>query len=164
MSALVVGIGNPSSGDDASGPLVASRVAQLALPDVEVVTHDEPLALVEHLAQHRDVIVVDAVRVPHGHPGRVHVVRVGSAPVRSGVPALGSHGLGVAEAIELARALDRLPQRLTLVGVEARVVDVGARMSQQVRDGLEEAVHAVVEALPGQRPRSRTVTDGSFSA
>lgn len=150
MSALVVGIGNPSRGDDAIGPLVAARVAQLCLPDVDVVTYDEPLALVEHLALHEEVVVVDAARVRHGHPGRVHVVRVGSAIVRSDVPVLGSHGLGVAEAIELARSLGRLPQRLTLVGVEARVVDVGAPMSKQVRDSLEDAVHAVVDALPGK--------------
>ncbi len=52
VSALVVGIGNPSRGDDAVGPLVADRVARLGLPNVEVVVYDEPLALVEHLAAH----------------------------------------------------------------------------------------------------------------
>ncbi len=147
MSALVVGIGNLSRGDDAVGPLVAGRVARLCLPDVEVVVHDEPLALVEHLSSHEDVVVVDAARGRRGHSGRVHVVRVGSTPLRSGTPMLGSHGLGVVDAIELARALGRLPQRLTLVGVEAQVVDVGTPMAQQVHDCLDVAVRAVVNAL-----------------
>ena len=147
MSAIVVGIGNLSRGDDAVGPLVAARVARLDLPDVEVVVHDEPLALLEHLATHEDVVVVDAATVRRGRPGTVHVVQVGSTPLPLGSPASGSHGLGVAEAIELARALCRLPERLTLVGVEAQVVDVGAAMTDRVQDCLDDAVRAVVDAL-----------------
>ena len=42
MPALVVGIGNRSRGDDAVGPEVASRVAQLGLPGVAVAMLDEP--------------------------------------------------------------------------------------------------------------------------
>ena len=148
MSALVVGIGNPSRGDDGIGPLVATRVAELGLPGVEVVAYDEPLALVEHLAGHDDVVVVDAARTREGRPGAVHVVRVGSAPLPRDAVALGSHGLGVAEAVELARALGRLPRRLTLVGVEAQAVDLGAPLSAPVRDSVDDAVDAVVAALP----------------
>ena len=147
MSALVVGIGNPSRGDDAVGPLVAERVARLGLVGVEVVTHDEPLALVEHLAGRDDVVVVDAVRSSGGRPGTVHVIRVGPAPLHRDPVALGSHGLGVVDAVELARALGRLPRRLTLVGVEAEGIEVGAAVSDLVRDRLEDAVRAVVESL-----------------
>ena len=147
MSALVVGIGNPSRGDDAVGPEVASRVARLDLPGVEVVVYDEPLALVEHLATHEDVVVVDAAS-PRGAAGSVHVVRVGSTPLRHDSSVFGSHGLGVAEAVELARALGRLPRRLTLVGVEAGSFDVGAPLSARVRDCLDDAVRAVLDALP----------------
>ncbi len=152
MSALVVGIGNPTRGDDAVGPLVAARVARLLLPGVEVVTYDEPLALVEHLAGREDVVVVDAARSVDARPGTVHVIRVGSAPLPREAAALGSHGLGVVEAVELARALGRLPERLTLVGVEAGTVDVGAPLSEQVRDRLADAVRAVVDALPAPTP------------
>lgn len=147
MSALVVGVGNVARGDDAVGPLVAARVTRLGLPNVEVVVHDEPLALVDHLATHDDVVVVDAVMSRRGGPGTVHVVRVGSAPLRSDSSAWGSHGLGVAEAVELARALGRLPQRLTFVGVEAQVLDVGAPMTDRVQDSLDAAVRAVLGAL-----------------
>lgn len=152
MSSLVVGIGNASRGDDGIGPLVAERVAGLRLPDVDVVVHDEPLALLEHLAGHDDVVVVDAARSGGADPGTVHVVRVGSAPLRSNGAALGSHGLGVVEAVELARALGRLPRRLTLVGVEAMDLDLGAALSPPVRGRLDDAVRAVVAALATGRP------------
>ena len=153
MTSLVVGIGNTSRGDDGIGPLVAERVAGLRLPDVDVVVHDEPLALLEHLAGHDDVVVVDAARSGGGaDPGTVHVVRVGSVPLRGNGAALGSHGLGVVEAVELARALGRLPRRLTLVGVEAMDLDLGAALSPPVRGRLDDAVRAVVAALATGRP------------
>ena len=151
MSALVVGIGNRSRGDDAVGPEVAEHVAALGVPGVEVVVHDEPLALVEHLGLHDEVVVVDAVG-PHGEPGRVHVVHVGSAPLRGDSPVLGSHGLGVAEAVELARTLDRLPRRLTIVGVEGASFDLGAPMSEQVRTRVDEAARIVVGVLSAVAP------------
>lgn len=153
MTALVVGVGNPDRGDDGIGPVVAARVAHLCLPGVEVVAECEPLGLVEHLAEHEDVVVVDAARSGSGHPGTVHVIRVGATAVPAGsAPLLGSHGLGVVAAIELARALGRLPPRLTLVGVEARVLDVGAPMSEEALGCLDDAVRAVVAALPATTP------------
>jgi len=146
VSALVVGIGNRLRGDDAVGPEVAARVAQLGLPDVDVVEQDEPLTLIDLMADHDVVVVVDATG-PRGHPGSVQVCQVGSGRLRRDAPALGSHGLGVAETVELARALGRLPQRLTLVGLEARSFSPGASMSTPVRDRLDDAVRAVVDAL-----------------
>ncbi len=154
MSVLVVGIGNRSRGDDAVGPEVAERVAALGVPGVEVVVNDEPLTLVEHLTDHDEVVVVDAVG-PRGEPGRVHVVHVGSAPLRGDSPVLGSHGLGVAEAVELARALDRLPRRLTVVGVEGVSFDLGAPLSEHVRARVDDAVQAVLElTCRAERPPS----------
>ncbi len=146
MSALVVGVGNRTRGDDAAGPEVAARVAALGLPGLEVVVHDEPLALVEHLAAHDHVVVVDAT-APRRTPGAVRVVHVGPTPLRPGTPAVGSHGLGVAEAVELARALGRLPARLTVVGVEGRAFGAGTEMSAEVRDRLDDAVRAVLDDL-----------------
>jgi hydrogenase maturation protease len=150
----VVGIGNLWRGDDAVGPEVASRVARLGILGVDVVVHDEPLALLEHLTDHDDVVVVDATR-PAGSPGKVRVSQVGSGAARDDWPALGSHGLGVAEAVEIARALGRLPRRLTLIGVEASNVDLGEPLSAPVRDILDDAVGAVVDALTVRRPRAR---------
>lgn len=151
MTALVVGIGNRLRGDDAVGPEVAERVAALGVPGVEVVVHDEPLALVEHLGHHDEVVVVDAA-APRGEPGRVHVVLVGATPLGEDSPALGSHGLRVADAVELARALNRLPRRLTVVGVEGVTFDLGAPLSEEVRAQVDDAARIVVGVLPAVRP------------
>jgi hydrogenase maturation protease len=92
-------------------------------------------------------VVVDAT-APHGHPGRVRVLRE-----RDGwalpAPPVGSHALGLAEVLELARALAVLPAHLTVVGVEAGCLALGAGLSEPVRAGLPEAVAVVTGLLDG---------------
>jgi hydrogenase maturation protease len=145
---LLLGVGNPDRGDDGVGPEVAARVARLAVPGVEVATEAEPLALLEHLRRPGldQVVVVDAT-VPGPEPGRVRVLPVGAARLVRRTGPAGTHALGVADAVELARALDLLPARLALVGVEAGSSGVGEGLSGPVQARLGDVVRTVTELL-----------------
>ena len=58
---LIIGIGNPSRGDDALGPLLIERLEALALPDVELLTDFQLQVEFSLDLQHRQqVIFVDA--------------------------------------------------------------------------------------------------------
>jgi hydrogenase maturation protease len=59
----------------------------------------------------------------------------------------GTHALGLAAAVELARSLDLLPRRLVVVGVEAGRFSQGAPMSDAVLDAVPAAVDAVLTAI-----------------
>lgn len=157
---LLLGVGNPDRGDDGVGPETAARVARLGIPGVEVATEVEPLALLEHLRRTGldQVVVVDAT-VPGPEPGRVRVLPVGAARLVHAGGRAGTHALGVADAVELARALDLLPARLTLVGVEAGSSGVGAGLSGPVRARLDDVVRTVTELLGA--PRTDPVDAGS---
>jgi hydrogenase maturation protease len=147
-SVVVVGVGNPARADDGVGPAVAARVAALGLPGVRVVVHAEPLALLDELDGSGRVVVVDAVRGT-GPPGLVHVRVVDRDGLPRSSPGLaGTHGFGVAEVVELARALGRMPERLVLVGVEAASFAHDRSLTTPVRDGVAEAVRAVVGCVP----------------
>lgn len=174
---LVVGLGSPDRGDDAVGGDVARAVAALALPDVEVVEHEDPTDLIELFSDWSLVVVVDAARsdtpsgaVRSGTPsGAVRVLEtgVGGEPLPqsawAGTGRAGTHAFGVAAAVELARALRRLPPRVVLVGVEAAAFDHGAPLSPQVAAAVPEAVDAVVRATgrSGLPPAQRVGTDVS---
>jgi hydrogenase maturation protease len=160
---LVVGLGSPDRGDDAVGAhvtaVVARAVAERGLVGVHVVEHEDPTALIDLLdpagpASAWDaVIVVDAVRSGAG-PGTVTILDVGTDG--QGVDSLGTHldpgpagthGFGLAGAIELARALDRLPRRVLVVGVEAVGFDHGAPLSGPVSAAIPRAADAVLTAV-----------------
>jgi len=58
---LIIGIGNPSRGDDALGPLLIERLEALALPDVELLTDFQlQVEFSLDLQQRQQVIFVDA--------------------------------------------------------------------------------------------------------
>jgi hydrogenase maturation protease len=143
---LVLGVGRSDRGDDAVGPAVAARAVELVPPGVTVVERVEPAGLIDAWAGAGLVVVTDAVRSGEP-PGTVHVLHAchGPLPVRTG--AGGTHGLGLAEVIELGRTLQRLPSGLVVVGVEAQQFGLGAPMSPQVKASVELAARAVAEVI-----------------
>lgn len=160
--ALVVGLGAPDRGDDALGPTVAARVAATAaergLRCTRVVEHEDPTSLLDLLEAGIEdgphtLVVVDAVRSARA-PGTVLVLEVGDTGQDRAALAdrvdpgpAGTHGFGLAGAIELARVLGRLPPRVVVVGVEAQQFDHGAPMSEEIAAALPAAVAAVLDAL-----------------
>ncbi len=153
---LVVGLGRPDRGDDAVGPVVAREVARVVtvrrLPDVVVVERDEPADLMDTWSGHARVVVVDAVR-SGAEPGTVRVVEAsatsGGLPLEAWAATGrgGTHALGLAAVVELARALGRLPDRVTVVGVEAEQFDHGGPLSPAVAAAVTPAAARVVSLL-----------------
>jgi hydrogenase maturation protease len=154
LAPLVVGLGSSERGDDAVGPRVASAIASLHLPGVRVVEHEDPTGLLDLWAGHEPVVVVDAVRSGQP-PGTLHHLETGdgSAPLPraawSGTGQGGTHAFGVAAAVELARALHQLPDRLVIIGVEAAGFDYQAPLSAPVAKTLETAIARVLAVLAG---------------
>lgn len=143
----VVGLGNPDRGDDAVGPAVAGRVAAQRLPGVEVLQQEDPTSLIQWWGEKDLVVVVDAVRSNRA-PGTVRITEAGAGrgPLTNdawaGTGRGGTHAFGLAAAVELSRALGRLPGRLVLVGVEAAGLD-GRVLSPAVQDSMDRVVGAV---------------------
>lgn len=145
-AAVIVGVGNSFRRDDGAGPETVALLRGRAFPGVTVLTLDgEPTALVEAWTGAALAIVVDTVVCDPSHPGRIHRVATAAA-LRSGM-SVGTHGLGVVEAVRLAAALDRLPHRLALLGVEAADVSVGAGLSPQVTAAIPALLRAVLSEL-----------------
>jgi hydrogenase maturation protease len=90
-------------------------------------------------------VVIDAVRAGVG-AGTIHRFEVGSGPLPAGVLASSTHTIGVAEVIELARALNRLPARVLVYGIEASDFFHGGRLSPEVEDAVSQVVAEVSDA------------------
>jgi hydrogenase maturation protease len=142
MAPLIIGIGNPARGDDGVGMRV---VETLGLSEI-VRRHDgEPASLLALWEGHEEVVLVDAVSA--GQPaGTVVEIDV----TRSVLPAAlchSTHALGPAEAVELARALGKLPPQITLLGVEGGDYSFGAGLSPPVDTAVGEVVRRVRDIM-----------------
>ncbi len=140
---LVVGVGQRDRGDDGVGPAVAQRVACLLPPGITVLERQDPAGLLDAWAGAELVVVTDAVRSGWQPPGTVQVLHACHGPLPVGTGAGGTHGFGLAEVIELGRALGRLPRDLVIVGVEAEQFRLGEPMSPQVAGAVDLAASTV---------------------
>ena len=122
---LVIGLGNAYRGDDGVGLVVTRRLRELALPNVTVREESgEGAALIEAWKNSDTVILVDAVQ-SGAAPGTVHRLDASRAPVPLRFFHYSTHAFSVAEAVELARALNQLPPRVILYGIEGRDFSAG---------------------------------------
>jgi hydrogenase maturation protease len=145
---VVIGVGSEFRGDDAAGLLAARRLRRS--PGVRAVEHSrDGLSLMEHWRASDRVVVVDAVCSGH-EPGTVFRFEATAGPVPGDAGWVSSHSPGVAEGIETARALGRMPASLTVFGIEADRVDPGRRVSPAVVDAVEEVARTILaDFAPG---------------
>ena len=144
---VVIGVGNEMRRDDGAGIAVVERARPLLPPGVEVRTlGGEATSLLDAWAGADLAVVVDAVRWDRPPEGGVTRLEVTSAPdAVSGFEAgTSSHGLGVAEAVALGRALDRLPPRLVLLLISLEEEGHGEGLSPAVEGHLDDAVALLV--------------------
>lgn len=140
MEWLVIGCGNADRGDDAAGILVARRLRELGI-DAREHTGDG-LALIESWSDAERVILVDSV-VTGAPPGTINGW-LGTDAMLLRETSASTHGFGVAEGIELARVLRRLPPSLTIYGIEGRSFEPGAEASPEVLESVEKLANRIL--------------------
>ena len=137
---LVIGIGNPDRCDDAAGVVAVRHVSR-----GRVVECVDCSLLIDMWEDEEDVVVVDAMR----SKSPIGTVRCFDATTEamSTTAFPSTHAFGLAETIELARALDRLPHRLTVYGIEAGSMELGVPMSPEVVEAAVEVAERINEEV-----------------
>ena len=134
---LVVGIGHDDRGDDAAGPLTARLLARawgdLLPPSVAVRGwRGDLLALIDAWCGVERLVLVDAV-VSGAAPGTWR-----------------RYGVGLADALALARTLGRLPPTVEVWGIEATDFTAGAPPTEAVASAAAAlAAHLAAMLGPG---------------
>jgi hydrogenase maturation protease len=158
---LVVGIGNRLRGDDGAGPAVADRVRERVGPGVLVVEHDgEPASLLDLVSRARVAVLVDAA-YSGAPPGTCLRLDATHQRLPATVGGASTHGVGLAEAVELGRALGRLPAALHVVCVEGASYAIGAGLSTAVAAAVDAAADEVLSALGARGAGASRTTSAS---
>ena len=144
---LVIGIGNDDRGDDAAGLAVARGLRGRVPAGVEVLEQDgEATRLLELLAAADAAYLVDAA-VSGAPPGTIRRLDPAGAPLPRSLFAVSSHGLGLSEAIELARALGSLPPDLVVYAIEGADFSPGGPLSPAVAAAVVEVEARLLREL-----------------
>ena len=148
MRVRVIGLGRQTAGDDGAGPAVIAELARRGVPaGVELHQLADPSDLLPLVDGPGRVVIVDAVL---GRPaGRVLVLTPEALSAQATVPS-SSHGLGVGQALALARvlAVDAARPEVRLIGITIESPD-GPRvgLSPEIALAVIEAADCVLRVV-----------------
>ena len=144
---LIIGIGNSVRGDDALGLFVVEELRGQVPDYVDLIIHDgEPASLIECWQGADFVILVDAV-VSGCEAGTIFHVDLAKKILPDIFSQTSTHAFGVAEAVELARALGKLPPRINFYGIEGKTFETGDELSFGVISGLRKIKYQILESM-----------------
>jgi hydrogenase maturation protease len=157
---LLIALGNLYRSDDAVGPKLLEDLGRKLTGRVEIVHHNgDPSDLID-LWNQRDVLIVDAA--PLDDDAALIVIfdplsgKQGLADGRGHVTS--SHALSLAEALELGRLLDKLPQSMRVVAVAGEDFSFGEELSLRARRGMAAASRWIVDNIEGSTKGDRPCT------
>lgn len=149
MDVLVLGIGNVLWADEGFGVRAVEVLheAYECPPGVELVDGGtQGLYLLDYVCSARRLIVFDAI--DYGLPaGSLKVLRDADIPAWSAVK-MSLHQTNFQEVLSLAQLKGRVPERMTLIGVQPEdLSDFGGSMRASVRGRVPEAVALAAQEL-----------------
>ena len=144
LKTAAVCLGSPFRGDDGVGPLVAERLR--AAGAVVLDCADEPTRLLDAWAGLDAVVVVDAIR-GGATPGALHRIDAGEGALPRDLRLASTHAMGIADALELGRAVGRAPRRVVVLGIEGAAFGIGDELTPAVAAALDGLVASVLREL-----------------
>ena len=140
---MVRGIGNHYRGDDAAGIIVADMIKT----DADIIKHDgEPSSLIESWDGRSKVLLIDAVS-SGAKSGTIFHYDLTETTLPDTFSKSSTHAFGIVEAVELARALNKLPEHITFYGIEGKNFDINQGLSPEIEEALPALVQQITDNL-----------------
>ncbi len=145
---LVIGLGNPLMGDDATGLTVLERLGdRWRLPEeVELVDGGTwGMTLLPMIETARRILFLDAIRT--GSPPGTEAVLVGDEIPRSLALKLSPHQIDLRDVLAAAQFRGTLPAETVAIGVQPASIELGDGLSPAVAAKIDRLVEMAVEQL-----------------
>ena len=145
----IVCVGNELRGDDAAGTAVAGRIAA-AVPWDVYDTQTAPESFLVKIASRKpaSVLLIDAIHFG-GEPGAVKLF----APEDIGGQGPSTHGPAPLAFLEALRMMH--PCRCAVLGIQPKQADLGAPLSEPVRQAVDLVVRALTKLAESAGPSHR---------
>lgn len=144
---LIIGVGNQYRSDDAAGLVTAEMLNAKEHKGIEVIKQSgEGASLIECWKNADSVVLIDAVH-SGAEPGTTFRIDVHKQQLQREYFRHSTHSFGVAEAVELARAMNQLPKQFVIFGIEGKNYIAGTELSAEVNQATKEIVDRVIQEL-----------------
>lgn len=133
----VLGVGNTLKGDDGIGVVLLNRLRESDLPG-EVEFYEvgtSGMNILHHLKDLDAAIIIDAIR-SKGEPG--DSVFFSPDDVDNDLEVRGTHDANLLEAIELSETMGERPDRVVIMGIIPKNMEINEDLSSPLQDRLPE--------------------------
>ena len=142
---ILIGVGNEFRSDDAVGILVAREIRRRHLGEIRILEFEgNGTSLLDAWDGADNLLIVDAVNAA-APPGSVLRFDVSQSRLPVHLFPQSSHGFGVAEAIEMARLLHRLPPTVFFYGIVGESFENGQGLSDRVLKNIPDLLQMIEE-------------------
>ncbi|MFH1699876.1 MAG: hydrogenase maturation protease [Candidatus Zixiibacteriota bacterium] len=145
---LIIGLGNDYRSDDGIGLYVSRCIEQNVIRGVSVINGiSDGTSLLDYWDGKDHVILIDAVS-PNQSPGYLYKFDGLSENISEDLfTAFSTHSLNIQETIKLGKALGKLPQKLTIYGIEGEKFKPGNKLSKTVETSAKKLIMEIIETL-----------------
>lgn len=143
----VISLGNRFRGDDSVGPYVLHRLREQLGDTVPCIENGGDMTRLLDDWNERRVCLVDAVIAEDRPVGDIIRLDGLAQPIPRSMCTTSSHGLNLAEAIELGRVLGSLPQRLDIYAICGGNFATSAALSPGVEAAAATVEKEILELL-----------------
>lgn len=150
MRWTVISLGDRFRGDDGVGPLVLDELRRRYGEHLEGVENRGDMTQLLEDWRDRQVFLVDAVVAQDKSAGEILRLDGLTESVMQSVCTTSSHGLNLAEALELGHAVGALPERLNIYAICGENFATGAGLSPQVAASARRVAKEIGEHLQAQ--------------
>jgi len=141
----VIAVGNDLYGDDGVGNAVLRALEQIPdMLDAELIDGaTDALGLIDHFSDTDHVIIVDAAQMGE-KPGTVKIFSKEEVKLKIKMDHLSVHGISLAETFDIAQAVDSLPEKITIIGIEPKNIGISQNLSDVVMQSIPEIVSNII--------------------
>lgn len=151
MKKLIIGIGNEYRRDDSIGLWIARDLRKAKLPETKIVESSGEITELMNCWENADwVLAVDALDAG-GSPGTLHCFNAQEGPLPTESFSCSTHAISLPEAIELARALGRLPSHLYVYGIQGKNFSAGEKISTELQTKKNSIVKKIIQDISSGR-------------
>ena len=155
-SITIVGIGNEFRGDDGVALSILRSLKNELPPQVKTIelTGDQS-SLLELMQDTDTMIIIDAVSSA-APAGTIFRVDASGEPFPNDFFAVSTHSIDLAQSIELARTMNRLPDVVLIYGIVGKDFSFTTSFSQRVKDSAEAVRSRIASDVDQIFKRSET--------
>lgn len=141
----VIAVGNDLYGDDGVGQAVLELLEQMPeMQNIELINGaTDALGLIDHFEDTAHIILIDAAQMGE-QPGTVRVFSKDEVRLNIQMDHLTVHGISLAETFDIAETVDRLPEKITIIGIEPKNIGISEKLSDTVKQSIPNVISQII--------------------